>query len=243
MSESKKRPIVLSTTPGWMVTYADMMALLLCLFVLLLSFSDIDSTSFQQNAGPIREAFNPSVIIPSNKPTLPSRVFIPPVVEPQEQKIRPEDTRIAEMLREDMRVEIENKAMELDMTEDRIIIRFPGRAAFPSGSATLQEDFLPVIDKIRALVARTKGQVIVSGHTDDTPITTGVFRSNWDLSTARAVSVVHELLADPKIDPSRLTAQGFGASRPLVPNDTPEGRARNRRVEISIDPAENQILD
>ena len=136
MSESKKRPIVLSTTPGWMVTYADMMALLLCLFVLLLSFSDIDSTSFQQNAGPIREAFNPSVIIPSNKPTLPSRVFIPPVVEPQERKIRPEDTRIAEMLREDMRIEIENKAMELDMTDDRIIIRFPGRAAFPSGSAT-----------------------------------------------------------------------------------------------------------
>lgn len=236
----KRQPIVINTTPAWMVTYADMMALLLCLFVLLLSFSDIDSSSFHKNAGPIREAFNPSVILPSTKPTLPSRVFIPPIVEPKEEKVRPEDTRIAQLLREDMRVEIENKAMELDMTEDRIIIRFPGKAAFPSGSATLQPEFMPVLEKIRFLVAQTRGQVIVSGHTDDTPITTGVFRSNWDLSTARSVSVVHELLADPRISPSRLTAQGFGDSRPLVPNDTPENRARNRRVEISIDPAENQ---
>lgn len=94
---------------------------------------------------------------------------------------------------------------------------------------------LPAIDRIVEILARAEGGILVSGHTDNQPIFTSQFRSNWDLSTERAVSVVHRLLKDKKIDPKRITAMGFGDSRPLKSNDTPEGRSVNRRVEIAIE--------
>ena len=80
-----------------------------------------------------------------------------------------------------------------------------------------------------------KGQILVSGHTDNSPISTGWFRSNWDLLSARAVSVVHFLITRTAVSPSRITALGVADSRPLVKNDTPENQSRNRRVEISIE--------
>jgi chemotaxis protein MotB len=217
--------------PAWMVTYADLMALLLCLFVLLLSFAEINSDSFRKNAGPIAEAFNvdpsslPSRLIPSPVVTL-----IPLDAEPAETSQR----RVTERLEDILVKEIEGSMVDVVEKESAVVIRFPGRAAFPSGSAELTDSFLPILDKIGRTLAATKGQVIVAGHTDDTPIATRMFRSNWDLSSARAVSVVHQLLAQGEITPDRVTAQGFADSRPLVANDTPENRGKNRRVEITV---------
>ena len=217
--------------PKWMVTYADLMALLLCLFVLLLSFSEIDSESFRKNAGPIAEAFNvdpsslPSVLIPS-----PVETLIPLDAEPADIPER----QVTNQLEDVLVNEIEGSLVEVIEDVSAVVIRFPGRAAFPSGNAELTDLFLPILDKIGHTLAATKGQVIVAGHTDDTPISTRTFRSNWDLSSARAVSVVHRLLAQGDITPDRISAQGFADSRPLVANDTPENRSKNRRVEITV---------
>jgi len=88
-------------------------------------------------------------------------------------------------------------------------------------------------------VVDTPGGVVVAGHTDNVPIHTARFRSNWELSSGRAVSVVHSLLKNPEIDPSRVTIEGYADSRPLVPNDTAENRAVNRRVEMVLERGED----
>jgi len=118
---------------------------------------------------------------------------------------------------------------------NRIIIRFPDATAFFAGGAKFASGVEPELKRIASILRATKGQILVSGHTDNSPISTARFRSNWDLSSARAVSVVHFLIARAAVSPSRITSQGFADSRPLVKNDTPENQSRNRRVEISIE--------
>ena len=98
----------------------------------------------------------------------------------------------------------------------------------------MTKEFAYVLGQMIPILQRTSGDVLVAGHTDDVPITGGQYGSNWGLSAARSTSVVHELLKSGDIPPERVTVQGFGESRPLVANDTPENRAKNRRVEISI---------
>ena len=230
MSQSKDKEG--QKTPHWMVTYADMMALLLCLFVLLLSFSEINSDSFKQNAGPINNAFGITKTSPET-PNPATLVIHSPDSNPDSPQ-RPE-AKLMSVLEQTFSREIFNRVISLDVTKDYIIIRFPGTAAFPAGSATLQSDFAPTIKKIADILAKTKGLITVSGHTDSTAVQGGLFRSNWDLSSARAVSVVHQILEDPRVNAGRVTAQGFADTRPLYPNDTPENRAENRRVEIAIE--------
>jgi len=214
-----------------MVTYADLMALLLCLFVLLLSFAEVDSDSFRKNAGPIAEAFN---AIPSSQPSSlvssPIVTLIPLDAEPSNAQQR----QMTENLEDLLKNETSGSMVNVVSKGNSVVIRFPGHAAFPSGSAELADSFLPIVDKIGHTLSTVTGQIIVAGHTDNTPITTRTFRSNWDLSSARAVSVVHQLLTMGEITSDRVTAQGFAESRPLAANDTPENRSKNRRVEITV---------
>ncbi|MBT3360826.1 MAG: OmpA family protein [Rhodospirillales bacterium] len=229
-----ERPKLRQDTPRWMVTYADLMALLLCLFVLLLSFSEVDSESFRKNAGPINEAFGILKKTPETPSPQQVTALIPNIRPIQQERVRDVD-RILDLLEETLVVEIAEKIINLDVTDNYVVIRFPGRVAFPSGTARIAGDFTPTLEKIGRVLAQTEGEILVAGHTDSTPISTSQFRSNWDLSTARAVSVVHQVLADGIIDPSRLTAQGFADTRSLAPNDTTENRSLNRRVEISVE--------
>jgi len=113
---------------------------------------------------------------------------------------------------------------------------------FASGSAELLPDASPVLAKVRGLVgARPDLVVEVSGHTDDRPLHTGAFRSNLDLSLARAARVAHELAADDAELTGRIFAAGYGAARPVAPNDDVPGRARNRRVELRLVPARDTL--
>lgn len=109
------------------------------------------------------------------------------------------------------------------------------RLAFASGRAELGAAAGAILERLAGLLVREGHyQVIVSGHTDDLPINNSRFASNWYLSTARAVAVAEELLAAGSIDPGRVVAQGYAEHRPKAPNDSPENRARNRRVEITL---------
>jgi chemotaxis protein MotB len=223
-----------------MITYADLMALLFALFVLLLSFSEIDSDSFRRNAGPISEAFN---AVPSSLPASLISTPIVTLIPLDESTPETPRRRITDRLEDALASEIESSIVEVLEEPDAVIIRFPGRAAFPSGNAELTHLFLPVLDKIGEILSVTKGQVIVAGHTDNTPISTQTFRSNWDLSAARAVSVVHRLLAQGDITPDRISVQGFADSRPLVANDTHENQSTNRRVEITVQMDDDEDVD
>jgi chemotaxis protein MotB len=231
--------------PTWMVTFADMMSLLLALFVLLLSFAEMDVIRYKQMAGAMREAFGVHketrlagvVEIDGSPHKDHARVVLPvPQPEASERPGRedPEPGELTEPVREAMANEIARALIDVEESEGDVVIRLQDRAAFGSGSEALTDTFLPTLEKLGEILADTEGDILVAGHTDDVPISAGRFRSNWDLSTARAVSVVHYLLANTPIDRGRLTAQGYGDSRPLVPNDSEEGRAANRRVEITV---------
>ena len=240
MNSGDNKIVEAGGAPRWMVTFADLMSLLFALFVLLLSFSDIDSDSFKRNAGPINEAFNakPTALpegTPSSTTSLRIDLSAPPEeIGPQQSPAQAKAALLGQ-LRSALAEEIARKQVELVITDNFVVIRFPSKFAFTSGAERLTDAILPTIDSISRVLARTPGKILIAGHTDDTPISTVRFRSNWDLSAARAVSVVHRLLANNRIDPTRVTTQGFAEHRPLGANDTSRKRAKNRRVEISVE--------
>lgn len=237
--ERKKR----EGAPRWMVTFADLMALLFAMFVLILSFAEVNSDSFRRNAGSLRTAFNqPPGQIPSKTVDI--------TLDQRESTDEPEDLNewkenTLYQIRAALAQQIKESTAIVVETDSAIIIRFPDTTAFASGSYELRRNIYPVLDKVADILRKIEGDVEVSGHTDDVPISTARIRSNWDLSTARAVSVVHHLVEHNLIKSARITAQGYADSRPLVPNNSPRNRATNRRVEISIalpDTPENKIL-
>lgn len=130
--------------------------------------------------------------------------------------------------------EIQQGLIQVVAKGSKIIIRIREKGSFPSGNADLIEPFYPILMKMSDVLEASKGDFIVAGHTDSVPIRTARFRSNWDLSAARAVTVAHELMAVSTIKPSRFRIEGYADTRPLESNRTASGRAINRRVEVII---------
>jgi chemotaxis protein MotB len=139
-----------------------------------------------------------------------------------------------EEFKEALESEIERGLIVVENQLNRIVIRIRERGSFPSGDATLNQNFVPILKKINEVLTQTDGLIAVAGHTDNIPINTSRYRSNWELSTSRATSVVHELLKYNTIPPERFVLEGYADTRPLAPNDSIENRAINRRVEIVV---------
>jgi len=247
---------------SWVMTFADLMSLLMCFFVLLLSFSDMDVTKFNRLAGVLRNAYGiqrqiqandipmgTSAILQNYSPGKPEpnpleiiqqktteiepnlRTESVQTVTEQEVQTQADAEAIARILKE----EIEEGKIQVESRRRNILIRVEEKGSFSPGSATLSEQFELVMDKIRQALAATPGKITIEGHTDDIPINTDRFRSNWDLSAARAASVAFELELDNLVEPARMKVIGYADTKPLVPNDTRESRAKNRRVEIVVD--------
>ena len=122
--------------------------------------------------------------------------------------------------------------IELLFSREGLVMRLSEHTFFESGAASIAPQAFELLEKIGMIVAQTNYLIRIEGHTDDVPIHTAVFPSNWELSTARAVNVLRYLIEHHHIDSQRLTAEGFGEFQPLVANDTPKNRAQNRRVEV-----------
>ncbi len=150
------------------------------------------------------------------------------------ERMQEEVNRQAQELQKILEKEIAEGLLTVEAAESKIIIRIQEKGSFPSGSADFNPGFLDVIDRISDALVRSPGRIIVAGHTDNIPIYNSKFRSNWELSSGRAVTVVHALLLNPGIAEDRVLIEGYADSRPLVPNDSPENRAKNRRVELII---------
>lgn len=246
--------------PAWVMTFADLMTLLMCFFVLLLAFSEMDVSKFKQLSGSMKYAFGVQAEIEAR--TIPkgtsviAQEFSPGKPEPtalnvvkqftidsnlnsldalQEQSPKSQDIREqARRIREALRAEIENGSVSVATEGKKVVIHILEKASFDSGMADIKPGFLPVLTKIAGLIDENSGLVMVSGHTDNVPISTSRFRSNWELSTSRAVSVAHELLKTAKVDESRFVVTGHADTRPRADNLTAVNRAKNRRVDISI---------
>lgn len=251
--------------PGWIVTFSDLMSLLLTFFVLLLSFADMEVKRFRQVAASLKEALGvqrdyvaeqlpmgTSVVKKEFTPGKQDQIDFENIdhrftVDPSEtremeriatqqqekddlEEAKKNEQQIKELLKED----IKKGNIEVARDGTSIILRIREKATFKSGSSTLQKRFLPLLLKISKTLKGLKGQVDIVGHTDNIPISTNRFRSNWELSTSRAVSVAHALLKVSKINPKRVTIMGKGEMSPVASNDTVYERARNRRVEVVV---------
>jgi len=241
--------------PAWLVTFADLATLMLTFFILLLSFAEMDVEKYRAMAQSMAVAFgtanvmaddiggSPLTLIESDTVSLPE-----PPDSPREEAefiddrgTSPELTTIPEGIVElsrrligELEEEVADESLSVNYDQQQVVIRFSEQATFNSGEAKIKAEMLPIIDRVVGVVAGCMGDVIVAGYTDDVPITSSRFRSNWDLSAARAVSVVHELVLNRKIPAERVIAAGRAETQPLVPNNSAANRALNRRVEISI---------
>jgi len=263
--------------PPWMATFADMMSLLMCFFVLLLSFATIDAVRFKKMAESMKDAFGVQREIPAAEivkgisvikqewsPTVAEQAVITEIRQETSETEREHlkmkdgeaeqpqeldrtaalqaakaalDKDLAEQLAElqaSLEREVEEGLVTLERKEGSIIIRIHEKGSFTSGSANLDPAFHEVMARISDVLASRPGKIMVAGHTDNIPISTGRFRSNWELSSARAVTVLHSLLRNPEIAEDRVVVQGLADTQPLVENDSPQNRAKNRRVELIL---------
>jgi chemotaxis protein MotB len=266
---------------GWIMTFADLMSLLMCFFVLLLSFSEMDVLKFKRLAGSMHQAFGVQqqlrVDDPPKGTSIIAQEFSPGRPDPTPlneiwQKTTDESKNSLDVACQDLgssnsgergdsqkkimidkvqdligeteqdaidlatalSKEIAAGVLEVETSGRDIIVRVKEHGSFESGSDALSDNFKPVLRIIQDVLRETDGTIQVDGHTDDVPISTARFRSNWALSSARAVSVAHGLFGDGTLSEDRFNVAGYADTRPLVSNSTAAGRARNRRVEIVI---------
>ncbi|EIV1708859.1 flagellar motor protein MotB [Vibrio parahaemolyticus] len=285
--------------PLWMGTFADLMSLLMCFFVLLLSFSEMDVLKFKQIAGSMKFAFGvqnqlevkdipkgTSIIAQEFRPGRPEPTPIDVIMQQtmditqqtlefhegesdraggtkrdegkltggqspetstqsnqsvesdmqqqQSKEMSQEMETLMESIKKALEREIEQGAIEVENLGQQIVIRMREKGAFPEGSAFLQPKFRPLVRQIAELVKDVPGIVRISGHSDNQRLDSELYRSNWDLSSQRAVSVAQEMEKVRGFSHQRLRVRGMADTEPLVPNDSDENRALNRRVEISI---------
>ena len=285
---------------GWLMTFTDMLMLLVVMFVLFLSFSEINSDSFKQNAGAISEAFNqaPSTsLLPGyssvvdlsrsniNVESMGSQAGINTIeknekktIDFAERKYKEDDDfkekeayikdyereerqeklafikkKIDQKLKNDanqeklklikkninqkLKNDVNKGKLEIIERNKQVILRFPEKVTFQSGSAELNENIKLVIKRVRNIVKESPElqKIVVAGHTDNVPIYNEFFSSNWELSAARAVSVVHSLLETSQIDKKLVMAVGSADTEPIAPNTDSVNRAAIRRVEIKLE--------
>lgn len=142
-----------------------------------------------------------------------------------------------QLLEKRLKREIQDKQVQVDLTKRGLVITFVAEVLFDSGKSVLRKEALPILDKMISVIKEEvpNRNIGIEGHTDNQPIKYSNWKSNWELSTARATTVLH-YLEDTGIDPRKLQATGYGEYRPVAPNDTKENRQRNRRVEVVILP-------
>ncbi len=238
--EDEEGPAAEEGAPAWMATFGDMMSLLLTFFILILSFANMDVIKFSAAVGSLRDAFGTKQVDPGELEAFASTL----VRLSDDQTTRviqvidlPQRLRVAEAdLKRRIELMIANheleKLVEAEETPRGVVVRVRGQLLFEPGSAKLLPGAYVVLREIAELVRDVENDVSIEGHTDDSPIRTREFPSNWHLSADRAIAALEYLVGVEGIAAERLSAAGFAHQKPIVPNDTPAHREENRRVEF-----------
>lgn len=247
MIGSKKKPEVPAEegAPAWMNTYGDMVTLLLTFFVLLFSFSTIDSKKWQEIVESFTGMSRVQAIAPLNpgEATVGGGVFNNINWAVEEEDEEPEEVKEQfDELYYRIRTHITDNGLDMQLDafkiDNTIILRITDSALFDSGKDEIREDAKQILSKVAAIFIEYEeyiSRIYIEGHTDNIPIHNAEFDSNWDLSTHRAVSVIKYLIDNTGIEAAKYTAAGYGEYHPIASNDTPEGRAKNRRVDFVIE--------
>lgn len=234
---------------SWLIPYADILTLLLALFIVLFSSAQVDSKKLEQ----IRQSFGAAFGVGTNSifsdfrsgpavttgvPTPPRIDTITPGGESKEKLYVKETVQLLEVKQAlDQYIQQNSLSSDLNtiLTGDGLMLRIRDSALFPSGNAELLPESRRLGSEVAKLLLTIPQKVTISGHTDNVPINTFEFPSNWELSSKRALNFMRFILAQqPQLDPARFNATGYGEYRPVTPNQTSEDRAKNRRVEVLI---------
>ena len=246
----------------WMNTFADLMNLLLCFFVLLFSMSTVDAQKFELIAASFSQTF--SIFSAGSKAIGDGRLISNGVSQlnqldqyiystgkaaeneeitdqlEQMQKILEqekltESEKLAEKIQEAINENQLQNQVEVDFTSQYVQLTLKGAILFDSGSATLKAEAMPTVEKVGLILERYIQNIIeIEGHTDNVPISTSRFANNNELSSARALAMFDYLVENTSLQPAQIKPSGRGEYVPIADNSTPEGRAKNRRIEIRI---------
>ncbi|WP_404453663.1 flagellar motor protein MotB [Virgibacillus necropolis] len=252
----KRRPIKRNKSTGapkWMVTYSDMITLVLVFFILLFSMSQINLVQFEA----ISDSFNNRMIfdfspspVPMENPTentndlesaknaneIDNPIQLKDVIDRDEEEVMKEDS--LHKLMTDVEQYLDqnnlNNVISASRNERGVVLVLQELILFDPGEAEILSSGKPFLNRIGTLLAKIPNEIKVEGHTDSKPMSSFRYPSNWELSGARASSVVRYLVKVNDFDKSRFTIVGYSDTKPLVPNDSPENMSKNRRVEIVI---------
>ena len=246
----------------WMNTFADLMNLLLCFFVMLFSMSTVDAQKFEMIAASFSNTFS---IFSAGSTAIGDGMLISNGVSQlneldkyiysmgkaaendeisnrldEIQKILEEEKlsqseRLAEKIQEALEENQMQEEVEVDFTSQYVQLTLKGAILFNSGSAALKEEAMPTVEKVALILERyAENTVEIEGHTDSVPISSGRFANNNELSSARALAMFDYLVENTSLQPAQIKHSGRGEYMPIADNSTPEGRAKNRRIEIKI---------
>jgi chemotaxis protein MotB len=218
----------------YLITYADLITLLLGLFVVLYGSSQVDKEKYSEFSAAFSQYFkakDAKVLQGGDGVLQGHRRGVPePIMAPVSQKSLGE---ISKDLKQVLKKYIENGTLNVSMNDSVLKINLSEKLLFRSGKAALEPDGITAINSIAVILTGIKQSIFIDGHTDSDPIRTFQFESNWHLSGARATNVAYRLIRDGMPE-YNLTVRGFGSQRPIADNSTTEGKAKNRRVEITL---------
>lgn len=221
---------------GWLTTFNDLMTLLMVFFVLLFTMGSLDIQELKQFQVSLMKGLG---VLKKGEGSPIGVIEAFSTKGMKKKSIRGQMMMAGLESIADYINDLESlKGIDVRFREKDLVISLDGSALFKSGMAEIDPEAFPVLKKMFKIISMASCPVRVEGHTDNVPIFTEEFESNWELSTTRAVNVVKHFIEEGNVAPQQLSAVGYGESKPLVPNDTPEHRARNRRVEIVLEKSE-----
>lgn len=227
----------------WLVSYADFITLLFAVFVMLYAMSIVDQKKMEEVQASIQSSFSGSQTLTPALKVIGDKDFglIPEVVQPPVSSQSQEEASAAEtqeftQIKQDIQDKLQEygskNEVQLTINERGLVISLKEAGFFPSGTAQVQPGALPLLDKIATSISRYANTLRIEGHTDNIAINSAAFPSNWELSTARANSIVHYLIEKHGFKGAKLSVTGYAEYRPIADNATEEGRRLNRRVDI-----------
>jgi len=213
----------------WLVSYADFITLLFAFFTMLYAMSTVDAQKFRQVVQSMNIAFDKGQALPAGL-----NAIMPADKGIGEGGIEDGMAALQKAVTERLREAIAADLVEVERDARGLVISIREAGSFTTGSADLSAAAREVLNRVGGIVATTSNAVRIEGHTDDVPINTARYQSNWELSTSRATNVISYLASRDSVNSSRLSAAGYAEFHPRAPNDSSTNRARNRRVDIVI---------
>ena len=234
MSDKKKKPEEENdapSVPAWMATFADMMMLLMCFFILIMSFSSMELDKFKMAMGSLQGSLG---VLGVQKKLQPDQSWFSPKTQNHHQLKQKSILDHVEKMRKKIKEADLEEKISIEVEGGEVYIQIKENMLFDSGKAELKPTYLSVLSLLTKTLFNEAKQIRVEGHTDNIPIKTEKFPSNWELSIGRALNVVRYFVNHENIHPAKLVISGFGEHKPIAANDSPENRAKNRRVLLNL---------